>query len=109
MPTAEEVGIRICCHPDDPPFPLLGLPRIMSTEADYAAILDAVDSPANGITLCSGSLGARPDNDLPGMMRRLGDRVHFLHLRNVKREGRRRCAARSTRPSISAATPTWWR
>jgi len=87
VPVAEEVGIRMCCHPDDPPFPLLGLPRIVSTEADYAAIMAAVDSSANGITLCSGSLGARPDNDLPGMMRRLGDRVHFLHLRNVKREG----------------------
>jgi mannonate dehydratase len=87
IPTAEEVGIRMCCHPDDPPFPLLGLPRIVSTEADYIAMLNAVDSPANGITLCSGSLGARPDNDLPGMMRRLGPRVHFLHLRNVKREG----------------------
>jgi mannonate dehydratase len=76
----------MCCHPDDPPFPLLGLPRIMSTEADYAAIMTAVNSPANGMTLCSGSLGARPDNDLPGMMARLGDRVHFLHLRNVTRE-----------------------
>ena len=86
VPTAEEVGIRMCCHPDDPPFALLGLPRIMSTEADYVATVAAVDSPANGITLCSGSLGARPDNDLPGMMARLGDRVHFLHLRNVTRE-----------------------
>lgn len=86
VPVAEELGLRLCCHPDDPPFPLLGLPRIMSTEADYRAIMDAVDSPANGITLCSGSLGARPDNDLPGMMTRLGDRVHFLHLRNVTRE-----------------------
>ena len=86
VPTAEEVGIRMCCHPDDPPFPLLGLPRIMSTEADYVATMAAVDRPANGITLCSGSLGARPDNDLPGMMARLGDRVHFLHLRNVTRE-----------------------
>jgi mannonate dehydratase len=86
IPVAEEVGVRMCCHPDDPPFPLLGLPRVMSTEAGYAAVMAAVDRPANGITLCSGSLGARPDNDLPGMMRRLGDRVHFLHLRNVKRE-----------------------
>jgi mannonate dehydratase len=86
VPTAESLGLRLCCHPDDPPFALLGLPRIMSTEADYAAIMAAVDSPANGVTLCSGSLGARPDNDLPGMMRRLGPRVHFLHLRNVKRE-----------------------
>ena len=87
VPTAEKLGIRMCCHPDDPPFPLLGLPRVMSTEADYAAILGAVDSPANGMTLCTGSLGARPDNDLPAMMRRFGDRVHFLHLRNVQREG----------------------
>ncbi|PKP74126.1 MAG: mannonate dehydratase [Alphaproteobacteria bacterium HGW-Alphaproteobacteria-6] len=86
VPLAEDLGVRLCCHPDDPPVPLLGLPRVMSTEADYATILRAVDSPANGITLCSGSLGARPDNDLPGMMERLGDRVHFLHLRNVKRE-----------------------
>ncbi len=87
IPTAEEFGLRMCCHPDDPPFPLLGLPRIMSTEAHYTKLMQAVDRPANGITLCSGSLGARPDNDLPGMMQRLGDRVHFLHLRNVKREG----------------------
>ena len=86
VPLAGRLGVRLCCHPDDPPFPLLGLPRIMSTEAHYRAVMEAVDSPANGITLCSGSLGARPDNDLPGMMERLGDRVHFLHLRNVKRE-----------------------
>ncbi|MFQ8432743.1 mannonate dehydratase [Amaricoccus sp. W119] len=85
-PAAQDLGLRLCCHPDDPPFPLLGLPRIMSTEADYAERIAAVDVPANGITLCSGSLGARPDNDLPGMMRRLGDRVHFLHLRNVRRD-----------------------
>ena len=87
VPVAETLGLRLCCHPDDPPFPLLGLPRILSTEADYVALVEAVPSPANGITLCSGSLGARPDNDLPGMMRRLGRHVHFLHLRNVTREG----------------------
>lgn len=86
VPHAESLGMRLCCHPDDPPHPLMGLPRIMSTEADYQQILDAVDSNSNGVTLCSGSLGARSDNDLPGMMERLGDRVHFLHLRNVKRE-----------------------
>ncbi|WP_180898100.1 mannonate dehydratase [Martelella soudanensis] len=85
-PVAEKLGLRLCCHPDDPPFGLLGLPRVMSTEADYKTMMEAVDLPANGITLCSGSLGARPDNDLPGMMERLGDRVHFLHLRNVHRE-----------------------
>jgi mannonate dehydratase len=84
---AEDLGLRFCCHPDAPPCPLLGLPRVMSTEADYVAVLAAVPSPANGVTLCSGSLGARPDNDLPGMMRRLGERVHFLHLRNVSRDG----------------------
>ena len=86
VPVAEGLGLRLCCHPDDPPFPLLGLPRVMSTGDDYAAILDAVDSPANGMTLCSGSLGARPDNDLPAMMERFAPKVHFLHLRNVKRD-----------------------
>lgn len=86
VPVAQDLGMRLCCHPDDPPFPLLGLPRVMSTEADFAERIAAVDLPANGITLCSGSLGARHDNDLPGMMRRLGDRVHFLHLRNVRRD-----------------------
>lgn len=86
VPVAEDLGLRMCCHPDDPPFSLLGLPRVMSTEADYTYIMDAVSSPANGMTLCSGSLGARPDNDLPGMMERLGRKVHFLHLRNVKRD-----------------------
>lgn len=85
-PLANKLGMRLCCHPDDPPFSLLGLPRIMSTEQDYQTILDAVDLPANGVTLCSGSLGVRSDNDLPRMMERLGERVHFLHLRNVQRE-----------------------
>jgi mannonate dehydratase len=87
VPVAEKLGLRLCCHPDDPPFPLLGLPRIMSTGDDFRQILEAVDSPSNGMTLCSGSLGARPDNDLPAIMRALGGRVHFLHLRNTRREG----------------------
>ena len=86
VPVAERLGLRLCCHPDDPPFPLLGLPRIMSTTADYDAVLGEIDSPANGMTLCSGSLGARADNDLPAMMERFGPKVHFLHLRNVRRE-----------------------
>jgi mannonate dehydratase len=85
-PAAERLGMRLCCHPDDPPFPLLGLPRIMSTESDYRFILDAVDIRSNGATICTGSLGARSDNDLPGMIEHLGSRIHFVHLRNVKRE-----------------------
>ena len=85
-PVAEKYGIRMCCHPDDPPFPLLGLPRIMSTEADHDAIMRAVDTPANGITLCPGSLEARSDNDTRRLMQKWGDRVHFVHLRNVRRE-----------------------
>ena len=92
VPVAEKLGLRLCCHPDDPPFPLLGLPRIMSTGDDYAHILGAVESLANGMTLCSGSLGARPDNDLPALMRRFGPKVHFLHLRNVKRDDSSRIA-----------------
>ncbi|GGA99272.1 mannonate dehydratase 1 [Brucella endophytica] len=85
-PVAEQVGINICAHPDDPPWPLLGLPRILSTEADYAHILAQVDSRANGVTLCTGSLGARADNDLPAIARRFADRIHFVHLRNVTRD-----------------------
>ena len=85
-PVAHELGLRLCCHPDDPPFPLLGLPRIMSTEKDYKIIMDEIPLKSNGITLCSGSLGVRAENNLIKMMSRLGDRVHFLHLRNVKRE-----------------------
>ncbi|MFK7871314.1 MAG: mannonate dehydratase [Roseobacter sp.] len=86
VPTAERYGIRMCCHPDDPPFPLLGLPRIMSTERDYKSLVRAIDSVSNGITFCTGSLGVRADNDLPGMIERLGSKIHFAHLRNVTRE-----------------------
>jgi len=85
-PHAEKLGLRLCCHPDDPPFPLLGLPRVMSTLADYRAVLDAVGVPANGVTFCTGSLGARPDNDLPAMVNDLAPRIHFVHLRNVTRD-----------------------
>lgn len=85
-PVAQELGIRLCIHPDDPPFPLLGLPRVVSTEADLAQLLAACDVRANGITFCTGSLGVRPDNDLPAMIRRFADRIHFVHLRTTKRE-----------------------
>lgn len=86
IPHAEKLGVRMCIHPDDPPFPILGLPRVASTEEDLKAIVDACASPSNGITLCTGSLGARGDNDIPGIISRLGGHIHFLHLRNVKRE-----------------------
>ena len=86
IPVAEEYDIRMCIHPDDPPFPILGLPRVVNTEQDLQYIIDAVPSMYNGITFCTGSLGGRVDNDLPGIVQRLGDKIHFLHLRNVQRE-----------------------
>lgn len=87
VPTAERLGLRLCCHPDDPPFSLMGLPRVMSTAADYKNVLDAVDSPANGMTFCTGSMGARVDNDLPAIAKQFGPKIHFVHLRNVTRDG----------------------
>jgi len=86
MPECERLGIKMCIHPDDPPFAILGLPRIVSTEADLKFLVDAAPSPSNGITFCTGSLGARGDNDLPGIVERLGQHFHFIHLRNVRRE-----------------------
>lgn len=86
VPTAEEVGVRLCIHPDDPPRPLFGLPRIVSSSDDLDFIIGAVDRAANGITLCTGSLGAGPGNDLPAMARRFASRIHFVHLRNVTKE-----------------------
>lgn len=83
-PAATAAGVRLAIHPDDPPFPVLGLPRIVSTESDLGTILDLVDTPANGLCYCTGSLGARFDNDLPGIARRLGPRIHAVHLRSVQ-------------------------
>lgn len=86
-PVADELGIRMAIHPDDPPFSVLGLPRISSSEADFQAILDAVPNPSNGICFCAGSLSAGPDNDLPGMADRLGKKIFATHLRSTQRDG----------------------
>jgi mannonate dehydratase len=86
IPTAQSLGMSLCVHPDDPPRDILGLPRIVSNAADIDWILRAVDVPANGLTFCTGSLGANPANDLPHMAQKFGDRIHFAHLRNVRKD-----------------------
>jgi mannonate dehydratase len=89
VPVAEQAGVRMAIHPDDPPWPIFGLPRIICRGADLERLLKLVDRPANGVTFCTGSLGALPENDLPAMVRRLGTRIHFAHCRNVRVTGAR--------------------
>lgn len=87
VPEAESCGVRLALHPDDPPWPVFGLPRIIVDETSLERVLAIVDSPANGLALCSGSLGAGRDNDLPGIIRRFSPRIHFAHVRNVRHVG----------------------
>ena len=86
VPVAESIGLKLAIHPDDPPFPVLGLPRIVSTENDLREIISAVPSPANGLCFCTGSLGVRPENDLTGMIQRMGNRIYFRQWRNIMRD-----------------------
>ena len=83
---AEECGLKLAIHPDDPPFPILGLPRIVSTQDDYEHFLNKVDNAANGVCFCTGSLGASPKNNLTDMVKALGEKIHFVHLRNVTKD-----------------------
>ncbi|RYY34502.1 MAG: mannonate dehydratase, partial [Sphingobacteriaceae bacterium] len=86
IPAAEEANVLMCIHPDDPPYSILGLPRVVSNEEDIDFIFNSVNSPNNGLTFCTGSFGVLPENDLPRMAEKFGSRIHFIHLRSTRRD-----------------------
>ncbi|HVH66813.1 MAG TPA: mannonate dehydratase [Gemmatimonadales bacterium] len=106
VPVAAQAGVRMAIHPDDPPWPIFGLPRIITNAAALERLTRLVDHPANGVTFCTGSLGANPDNDLPGMVRRFGNRIHFAHCRNVCVTGQR-SFHETAHPSACGSVDLW--
>jgi mannonate dehydratase len=106
VPVAAQAGVRMAIHPDDPPWPIFGLPRIITNAAALERLVALVDSPANGVTFCTGSFGASPDNDLPAMVRRFGHRIHFAHCRNVRLTGQRRFHE-TAHPSGQGSVDLW--
>nr|WP_317129022.1 mannonate dehydratase [Mangrovivirga cuniculi] len=86
IPVAEKNNIKMALHPDDPPYQILGLPRVVCSEKDITGILNAINSPSNGVCFCTGSFGVMMHNDLPGMVRKLGNKINFIHLRSTKRD-----------------------
>ncbi|HEX4627228.1 MAG TPA: mannonate dehydratase, partial [Gemmatimonadales bacterium] len=106
VPVAAQAGVRLAIHPDDPPWPIFGLPRIITNATALERLTALVDHPANGVTFCTGSLGADPDNDLPAMVRRFGNRIHFAHCRNVRVTGRR-SFHETAHPSTCGSVDLW--
>jgi mannonate dehydratase len=106
VPVAAQAGVRMAIHPDDPPWPIFGLPRIITNATALERLTAVVDHPATGVTFCTGSLGADPDNDLPAMVRRFGNRIHFAHCRNVRVTGQR-SFHETAHPSTCGSVDLW--